>query len=211
MFDLESHTGGFTATNSFLIRSEAGALLFDASEGVTEWLERLGVRIDALVLTHQHFDHVMDVAAVKEQHNCPVYAFAPMSADLTLTELLGSFGMPVDVRDFEVDEILEGRATLELAGLKFDVLHVPGHSPDSLCFRPDARSNRGEHILIGGDVLFQRGIGRTDFPHSDTELLYSGIREKLFTLAPETVVYPGHGPWTTIEFERRENPFVAID
>lgn len=208
MFDLDSQTGGFTATHSYLIRSSSGAILFDASKGAADWLDASQTKVDALVLTHQHFDHVINAAAIRERHKCPIFAFAPMAEDLTLVALLNGMGLPVEVPDFEVDEVLEGRDRLELAGLEFEILHVPGHSPDSLCFRPTCESNNEQKILIAGDTLFQRGIGRTDFPHSVPEQLLAAIQEKLYALPPETVVYPGHGPWTTIGEEQAENPFV---
>lgn len=212
MFKIDSHTGGFTGTNSFLLSHENGSnVLIDASKGVADWLDSNEVRVEALLLTHQHFDHVMDAAAVAERQNCPIFAFAPASRDLTLIEMMTGIGLPIEVADFEVAEVLEGQSELELGPFRFEILHVPGHSPDSICFQPEGETDREQKVLIGGDVLFQRGIGRTDFPHSDPEQLLAGIREKLYVLPPETLVFPGHGPWTSIGEERVGNPFVIAD
>jgi glyoxylase-like metal-dependent hydrolase (beta-lactamase superfamily II) len=111
--------------------------------------------------------------------------------------------MPCELDDYAVDHLLEGESKLSLDGLDLEVLHVPGHSPDSLCFRID-----GAPVLIGGDVLFQSGIGRTDFPHGDHDLLISGIKEKLWPLPDDTQVLPGHGGPTTIGTEKATNPFL---
>ncbi|WP_395715551.1 MBL fold metallo-hydrolase [Prosthecobacter sp.] len=204
MSEISTYTGGIAATNAHLLRLPGGTVLVDAPEGATAWLRRQKVRVDVLFLTHQHFDHVMDAAAVKADHGCHVYAFAPFSRELTLERLFGMVtGTFVEVPAFEVDELLEGRDTLEAAGETWRLHHVPGHSPDSVCFLLAC-----EHLLFGGDVLFLDGIGRTDFPGGSTELLLSGIESKLLPLPDATRVFPGHGDETTIGRERLENPFL---
>jgi len=210
MARLTSFTGGFTATNGYLLIQASGdAVLVDAPEGIASWPELDDLRVRALLLTHAHFDHVIDAAAVAERFACPIHAFSPYRPDLTLEDQLSSFGMDLEVAPYEVDHLLEGKATVSAADCRFRILHVPGHSPDSLCFLLDETDSHGNRVLLGGDVLFQRGIGRTDFAHSDHELLLRGIREKLYPLPDETLVFPGHGPWTTIGDEKRENPFVT--
>jgi glyoxylase-like metal-dependent hydrolase (beta-lactamase superfamily II) len=204
MSEISTYTGGIAATNAHLLRLPGGTVLVDAPEGAAAWLRRQKVRVDVLFLTHQHFDHVMDAAAVKAEHGCRVYAFAPFSRELTLERLFGMVtGTFVEVPAFEVDELLEGRDTLEAAGETWRLHHVPGHSPDSVCFLL-AR----DHLLFGGDVLFLDGIGRTDFPGGSTELLLSGIESKLLPLPDATRVFPGHGDETTIGRERLEDPFL---
>jgi glyoxylase-like metal-dependent hydrolase (beta-lactamase superfamily II) len=112
-------------------------------------------------------------------------------------------GMPCDLDPYQIDHLLEGAIDINLPELSVTILHVPGHSPDSLCFLIE-----GHPLLVGGDVLFNGGIGRTDFPHGDHDLLISGIKEKLWQLADETQVLPGHGPTTTIGIEKATNPFL---
>lgn len=206
MLSIATYTGGIAATNAHLFTLPAGTFLVDAPEGVAEWLALRGAKVDALLLTHQHFDHVLDAAAVQAQHGCPIYAWAAFSRELTLERLFGAVsGMSLSVPEFSVDTVLEGQTTATLGGQSWGLLHVPGHSADSLGFHlEDAK------ILFGGDVLFQGGIGRTDFPGGSFERLATGIQTKLWPLPEDTRVLPGHGPETTIGREKRENPFVGM-
>lgn len=205
MPEITTFTGGIAATNAHLMKLPGGTVLVDAPEGVATWLRRLNVRVDALCLTHQHFDHVMDAAAVKQEHACRVFAWSAFSRDLTLEKLYGMVtGSSFEVPSFEVDELLEGKDTLEALGETWRLHHVPGHSPDSVCFHLER-----EHLLFGGDVLFLDGVGRTDFPGGSTQQLLSGIESKLFRLPDATRVFPGHGDDTTIGRERLENPFLT--
>lgn len=193
MLNIRRFTGGFAATNGFLVDAPAGVILVDAPEGVVGWLDREGVEVTDLLLTHVHFDHVLDAAKVRDR-GVRVYSYAGLSKELSLEDLFGEiFGGAFAVDPFESDELLEGVGSLEVAGLELEILHVPGHSPDSLCFY-----SREHGQLFGGDVLMRAGYGRTDFPHGDEALLFAGIREKLFALGGDVVVYPGHGESTTV-------------
>lgn len=204
MPEILTYTGGLFATNAHLLRLPGGTVLVDAPEGAAAWLREQDARVDVLLLTHQHLDHVQDAAAIKAEHGCPVFAFAPFSRDLTLERLLGMFtGCSLEVPEFTVDELLEGKDTLEAAGEAWRLYHVPGHSPDSLCFHLER-----QHLLFAGDTLFLDGIGRTDFPGGSTRQLLSGIGSKLLVLPDATQVYPGHGDDTTIGRERLKNPFL---
>src|SRR5207244_3330068 len=145
-------------------------------------------------------------AALKETFpNAPLIIGADEQRFLTDAQanLSAPFGMPV-VSPPADQTVREGEA-IEHAGVRLEVLDIPGHSPGHVVFLYRAQPN----IVFGGDVLFRGSIGRTDFPGSDGPLLLDGIRQKLFTLPPETVVYPGHGPVTTVGHEKRTNPFVG--
>jgi len=204
--DISTFTGGLLATNSYFLPTREGrGVLVDAPEGAAEWLEGKGFAVQALLLTHHHFDHIQGVAAVVSAHGCPVYAFSPLSKELTLEGVFGGFsGISLEISPFVVDHLLEGEQRLELAGLEFRLFHVPGHSADSLCFYHEKSAD-----LFGGDVLMAGGLGRSDFPGSDGELLVWGIREKIFPLEDAVRVWPGHGPVTTIGEERRNNPYCG--
>ncbi|MCW1913917.1 MBL fold metallo-hydrolase [Luteolibacter sp. GHJ8] len=197
-------TGGFVQTNGYLIQTpDGGHVLVDAPQGVAQWLEARGVKPVALLLTHQHYDHVEDAAEVAAM-GAKVYAFSPYSIELTLEERVRSWGMPIHVEPYQVDELLEGTERLEIGGLMLGLAHVPGHAPDSVTF---FATESGE--LYSGDTLFAGSIGRADLPGGNMGQLVDGIRGKLFALPNPTQVYPGHGPATTIGAERAGNPYVG--
>ncbi len=197
--------GGPFQTNGYLVEGADASVLFDAPMGATRWLLDSGKRVDLLVLTHQHHDHVVDAAEISSAFACPIWAFSHPSEDLTLLSRLEEMtGQPWELEEFSVDRLLAEGDSFDAIGRHFRPLHVPGHSPDSLCFY-----NETDGYLIGGDVLFQGSIGRTDFPHGDHGQLLDGIRAKLWPLPGETIVYPGHGPPTRIAEEKAFNPFLA--
>lgn len=204
MFTLSFFTGGVAQTNGYLLQAAEANLIVDAPEGMAQWIAAQDLKINALLLTHQHFDHVLDAAAIAEQHQCPVYAFSAYSTDLTLEKLYAAFtGAGISVRPFSVTHLLADQTEFRLGGIDWRALHIPGHSPDSLCFYSSA-----DQVVLGGDVLFRDGVGRTDFPGGSWELLHQGIEQKLLPLDDSTRVYPGHGPDTTIGRERLANPFL---
>ncbi|MFN0129512.1 MAG: MBL fold metallo-hydrolase [Verrucomicrobiales bacterium] len=202
-------TGGFCQTNAYLLHTAGGRLLVDAPDDCAEWLRGLGVRVDALLLTHQHFDHVMDVARIVSDHGCPVVAWTQPSPELWLNRLFSSFtGWELEVAPYSVTTALGGPGrgegeSVTLLGESFQILHVPGHSPDSICFYHAASSQ-----CYCGDTVFAQGVGRTDFPGGDTRQLLDGIRSKLFSLPDNTVLLPGHGDVTTVGDEKTGNPFL---
>jgi glyoxylase-like metal-dependent hydrolase (beta-lactamase superfamily II) len=199
---LSVFTGGFAQTNGWLLETAEGNLLVDAPEGVAAWLARRGTRVDHLLLTHQHYDHVLDAAALQKQ-GVQIHAFAPYSQDLTLEKPAREWGMPLHVEPFTVDHLIVPGEPLKLCGLVFSVAHIPGHAADSLTFHLVSHG-----VVFAGDALFQGSIGRTDLPGGDTATLLDGIRRHLLTLDGTTRVLPGHGPETTIANEAAGNPFL---
>ena len=199
----DTFCGGIFETNCYLVHAPEGPILFDAPDGACDWLESRGVEPKLLLLTHGHFDHVPDVAKIKRRFGCQIGCHTdtvPMIAD---ANFFRRYGFQLEIEPAEPDFPIEERPSFAAAGAEFQVLDVPGHSPGSLCFL-----SREDGFLIGGDVLFAGGVGRWDLPGGDAELLFSGIRTKLFPLGDHVTVLPGHGPPTTIGEERRTNPFV---
>lgn len=195
-------TGGPLDTNAYLLDGIGGRILFDAPQGADEHFA--GAGIDWLVLTHGHFDHTADAAKIQRRHGCRIAYHADTEPMATDASFFRRYGFGLEVEPFHADRILDECATCEIAGETIRILHVPGHCPGSLCFYFP-----GDGVMIGGDVLFRGGVGRWDLPGGDRDLLFTGIRDKVFALPEETIVLPGHGPVTTVGHERVTNPYVA--
>jgi glyoxylase-like metal-dependent hydrolase (beta-lactamase superfamily II) len=163
-------------------------------------LEQRGLRCDRILLTHGHPDHVSGVPAVKAVFGCEAAIHPDDREQLEAVHYLP--GVPDDLPDVICEQDLTDGEVLSWQGLGIEVVHTPGHTRGSVCFRigPD---------LLSGDTLFNRGIGRFDLPGGSRSALIFSIEQRIYTLPPETVVYPGHGQRTTVEEEMRENPFVV--
>jgi glyoxylase-like metal-dependent hydrolase (beta-lactamase superfamily II) len=196
------YTGGMVQTNGYLVETPGGNFLIDAPEGVAEWVTRRGVRVDDVLLTHQHYDHVTDAAALKAL-GARLHAYADYSKDLTLESMARSWGLPIAVTPYQIDRLFVMTEPLRIAGLEISLAHVPGHSTDSVTFHlPD------HGVVFSGDTLFAGSIGRTDLPGGSTTQLLDGIARHLMTLPADTRVLPGHGPGTTIGEEAMGNPYL---
>lgn len=202
MNQFKTFTGGPLDTNAYFLESPAGNILFDAPQGADTRFAK--EKVDWLLLTHGHFDHTADAAAIQRRHGCRI-AYHPDTIPMTTDpDFFRRMGFELEIEPFTADRLLEECNECEVAGQKMRILLVPGHCPGSLCFFfPDSLT------LIGGDVLFREGVGRWDLPGGDGPLLFTGIRQKLFSLDPQTVVFPGHGPTTTIGHEAGHNPYVG--
>ena len=201
--DLNTYTGGFAETNAFLISSGGEHWLIDAPEGAADFLEEKGVQLNGLILTHGHWDHIWDAAAIIEKHGCPCIGHPD---DRTLFEdpnQMARFGLPIDLDSVDVSRYINEGENLQAGDISFDILHLPGHCPGSIGLH-----DKESRVLFGGDVLFAGGVGRWDLPGGDFRVLMQSTREKVLTLPDETLVYPGHGPSTTVGEEKRTNPFL---
>jgi len=192
--------------NCFLIRRRdtAAALVVDPGlqlDRVVRQLREERLTVERILVTHGHIDHVGGVPALHQDTGAPI-AMHPDDLAILDWDQLGRLPfIPRGFGPFSIDLGLTHGMTLSFADLSVRVLHTPGHTEGSVCF------------LFGldcfaGDTLFQRGIGRTDLPGGDMRKIVFSIRDVLYALPPKTVVYPGHGPRTTIEEEMLLNPFV---
>jgi len=207
LLHIETFILGPLATNAYLITGpdRRKAVIIDPGVNPASLIERIeGLEIEAILLTHAHFDHIGGVEEIRKIKGCPVYIHGAEADWLTDAAKNGSLmwpdlGGPVTAGPAE--HILEDGQLLKLLGMEWQVFHTPGHSPGSVSF----------HIgdfLFGGDVLFRLSVGRTDLPGGSMRELYESIHSKLFTLPDHVQVYPGHGPQTTIGFEKLNNPYV---
>ncbi len=197
--------------NSYLVSNESGdSILFDAAADGPEdfelfdrFLSEKSLRLIAIINTHAHVDHLPGLNYLIQKYSIPFYLHRDDVFLLEQAELQGlAFGFDIQSPS-PPDEYLEEGDRVDLGGEKLEVLHVPGHSPGSLVFYSGESG-----FLISGDVLFHSSIGRSDLPGGDQEQLVNGIKEKILTLDEDLVVYPGHGPSTTIGHEKRFNPFL---
>lgn len=210
---------GMFQTNCYIVSDHAGDCVIvdpgqDSEEQVRKQISEGGLKPKAVLLTHGHLDHIWNAQQVADRYRIPAYIHPEdremlsdpakgLSLDLSAMLKGATFVEPA-----EVTEVFDGD-TLTFGSMTFDVDHVPGHSPGSVSFRTTAHTEQGDVVVVlGGDVLFQDGVGRTDLPAGDTEVLLQSIAKKFLVLEDDAVVLPGHGPSTTIGRERRSNPFL---
>lgn len=195
---IDCFPSGPLRTNSYLVYQKSSALIIDPSMGAFEKiLQRASdhhLHIEKIILTHSHWDHIVDAKVAKEETEAMLYIHA---LDAKNVEEPGSdlLPLPVKVAPVSCDHLLSDGDIIELQDLKFEVIHTPGHSPGSICLYL-----RKEGILFSGDTLFCSAIGRTDLPTGNPAIMHASL-EKLASLPKETIVFPGHGPKTTIAKE----------
>lgn len=166
-------------------------------------LAKLELKCILIINTHAHFDHVGANAELARVTGAPIACHKAEAGMLpNISKLASAFGMKLK-NSPPAEKILEEGDIVEIGKVKMEVLHIPGHSPGSICL-----VIREEKKVIVGDVLFQSSIGRTDLPGGSLEMLLNGIKEKLFPLGDDFEVFPGHGPSTKIGVEREHNPFL---
>ncbi|MDQ3758467.1 MAG: MBL fold metallo-hydrolase [Actinomycetota bacterium] len=208
--DIRMLTVGQVAENTYIFRRDESdtALIIDPgeeAERILATLEQLGIeKLEAILLTHTHFDHIGAVAPVAKATGAPVYCpelEVPALADIMAYVPWEGFG---PYESWDAEETVAGGERLSLAGFDIDVIFTPGHSPGHVTYSiPD------ERVLFSGDVLFKGSVGRTDLPFGDWPTLLASISGLVETFPEETGVYPGHMDLTTLGAEKASNPFLA--
>ena len=205
---IDHRTVGAFEENCYLLADDqtGRAVLIDPGDEAQRIIDMVAaahVALDAIWLTHAHVDHIGAVAAVKRTFDVPVYLH-PL--DLPYYTRLSARAAEMYGIDFEQpdapDEELSDGQELTCGGLRFQVMHVPGHAPGLVAFT-------GHGVSFGGDLLFAGSVGRTDLPLGDPSAMTASLARYSAALADEVVVYPGHGPSTTIGREKRTNPFLT--
>jgi hydroxyacylglutathione hydrolase len=198
---------GPIGTNCYVVRTERGAteaaVVDPSGDAATIRLELAGMSASCagILITHSHWDHIVGLADLAEGTGAPVYG---PEVEIDVLENPNTYfgAVGVSLRGWTPDNLLAGGETIEVAGISFEVLAVPGHSPGHLAYYTDG-------VLLSGDVLFEGSVGRTDLPRGDWDTLLDSIRSLVDRYPPDTVVYSGHGPPTTLGAELQRNPFLA--
>jgi len=208
--EIHRFTVGPFGENTYLLTEGEEGLIIDPGfvddseyQSVKDQIEDNGLELSAILLTHAHVDHILGLHRILDDFDVPVYL---SDRDRYLWNNFSSqaamFGLQADDFDFD-PKPLQVSLEWSIGNFIFDIRYTPGHAPDHVSLY-----SKKDGIVIGGDVLFKEGIGRTDLYKGDFNLLEKSIREQLYCLPDETVVYSGHGPKTTIGHEKASNPFV---
>ncbi len=209
MIKIEKYVISEMATNSYMVINQdtKECVMIDPAvcmEGIVNRIKENEWNLQAILLTHGHYDHVDGVAMYRELFpGIPVYAHeAEMELLADPKQNLSAYGRyPTVVKDVIP---LKDDQILNLAGMEFKVLFTPGHTPGGCCYYL-----KSESVVFCGDTLFNSSVGRTDFPGGNMLTLIKSVKEKLFVLPGETIAYPGHMDETTIDYERQYNPFIV--
>ena len=173
-------------------------------EELISFIDQSNLNIKAIVNTHCHIDHVLGNAYLKRHFNIPL--LIPVG-EVEVLEAVKAYAPNWGISNYEPaepDHLIENGGSISVGDTDLKVIFAPGHSPGHQVFY-----SKENNTLIGGDVLFRESIGRTDLPGGDHETLLRSIKTNIFTLPEDTIVYPGHGPSTTVGYERTNNPFVS--
>ncbi|AOF54139.1 MBL fold metallo-hydrolase [Rodentibacter caecimuris] len=197
----------FQQNCSLIWDNEKNAAIVDPggeAEKLIQQIEKFGVNLKAILLTHAHLDHVGAVEQIKQHFNVEIWGSQESDRFLfdSLPEQAERFGLP-NIKPFLPDRWLNEGEVVNIGDFRFDILHLPGHTPGHIGFIEQEKK-----VAFTGDVLFQGSVGRTDFPQGSHEQLISSIREKLFKLHNDMIIIAGHGPYTTIQREKATNPFL---
>lgn len=199
---------GPVQTSCYIVSSNKKAIIIDPADQakkIISYLKNNQLELEAILLTHGHFDHIGAVNELCEHYAVPVYAHKKEKEYFEKPQVNLSTMMYQNLVLEETINLnfLNDNQTITLIGLEVKAFHVPGHTTGSLCYYCPT-----EQVVFTGDTLFHLGIGRTDFIYGNEATLLKGLKEKILTLPEETIVYPGHGDCTTIGYEKQHNMFL---
>lgn len=205
---VEKYQLGVIRTNCYLVYNDSTkeAIVVDPADNgayIKNMLEGKGLEIQAVLLTHGHFDHIMAATYLKEMYQVPIMAHEQEKQILEDPSMNLSIGMGGDSCVVEADRFLKDKDVLDLIGTQIKVLYTPGHTVGGVCYLFEK-----EKILLSGDTLFHGSVGRTDFPTGSMSTLVRSIKDQLMVLDDEVIVYPGHEDETSISRERKFNPYI---
>ena len=171
---------------------------------IKTFLDANNLNLKHLINTHMHIDHAFGISYMKENYNLKLECnLEDQFLAQRLNEQANMFGLPIPMSDLQIDKDLKDGEKIQLGDEQISILHVPGHSPGSVVlYAPQS------NFIISGDVLFNTSIGRTDLPGGNYAQLINAINNKLMTLPNDVIVYPGHGPETSIGYEKQNNPYL---
>ena len=204
---IEKFVTGIISTNCYLVINEETkqTVVIDPAACPSYLMGHMkseGLQVEAILLTHGHFDHIMGIDDLRREFPVPVYVHEG-DRETLLDPALNLSSSYTDGYTFDGADYIRDGQRLELAGFSFQVIHTPGHTPGGVCYYLES-----EGVLFSGDTLFQNSVGRTDFPNSSMSDLIRSLREKVMKLPNDVKVYPGHMGETTIGHERKYNPFI---
>jgi hydroxyacylglutathione hydrolase len=202
---LQENTYVLYHTNGDCVIIDPGCYEEDEKEALANFIEHKNLTVSKLLNTHCHVDHVLGNSFVKERYQVKLHIHELDEPVLRSVKVYAPHYGFFQYEESEPDVFLSEGNTIQVGGVDLHILFVPGHAPGHIAFyQPEQK------FLIAGDVLFYNSIGRTDLPGGNYNTLISSIHQKLFILPEDVTVYPGHGPETTIGFEKRTNPFCSI-
>ena len=204
---IEKFVTGIISTNCYLVINEETkqTVVIDPAACPSYLMGHMkseGLQVEAILLTHGHFDHIMGIDDLRREFPVPVYVHEG-DRETILDPALNLSSSYTNGYTFDGADYIRDGQRLELAGFSFQVIHTPGHTPGGVCYYLES-----EGVLFSGDTLFQNSVGRTDFPNSSMSDLIRSLREKVMKLPDDVKVYPGHMGETTIGHERKYNPFI---
>lgn len=209
MIDIICVEAGLIMTNCYIIKNNNNncAYIVDtalqSADLLFEIVKKRNIKVNGIILTHTHWDHSGDASQLRKLTNAPVMVHKDDEYRLLNPNENTIMQLPVTIEPCVPDNYLNDGDILSLDNIDFEVRHTPGHTQGSICL-----VNHNEKIVIAGDTIFCESVGRTDLPGGSTELLLKSINEKIMTLDDDYKVYCGHGPSTTVGFERSYNPFL---